>query len=690
MARMMRLLLLLLVWTAVAVPAASQPLGSGAPHITPRIVAETDRPAPGETVAIAFEMQPEPGWHGYWENPGDAGLGMTLQWELPGGVTAGELEYPVPETLLIAGIMNHVYEESYAVLGSLTLPAGLRSGTRLPIIVTADWLACTNEICVPERARLTMDLTVGDGAISPGLRERFDAYRAALPRPLGAQASYTSEGGRLRLAIPFPQEASVADPWFFALTDGAIDYGAPQAFSRNDDMLVLDGKAGRGVEGEIAGLIKTGDHRGFLLTAVPGPVPEVGEPLDGATAKTSDAQWRPRTVAFALGSAILGGLLLNIMPCVFPILSLKALSVARTGGVGNAARRDALAYMAGAVLTCLVLGIMLLILRAGGEAVGWAFQLQRPEIILLLLVLVTAIALNLAGLFELTSISTGGSFADKSGTAGSFWTGALAAFVATPCTGPFMGAALGAALILPTAAALSVFAGLGFGLALPFMLIALVPALARRLPRPGPWMATFRHIMAVPMFLTALALAWLLGRQGGVSAMTLGLGVATVVALLLWWLGARQRAGVADAGGWAIGIGALALAILGAALTSPMGRESPPVAAEAGGTVAFDEGRLARLRGAGKPVFLYFTADWCVTCKANEAAAINRAEVRRAFDEVGVTIMIGDWTNADAKISRFLAAHGRSGVPLYLWYAPGEEPQILPQILTSGTLIDLL
>lgn len=690
MACMMRLFLLLFAWISVAVPAASQPLGSGAPHITSRLVAETDRPAPGDTVAIAFEMQPEPGWHGYWENPGDAGLGMSLRWELPGGVTAGELEYPVPETLLIAGIMNHVYEEDYAVLGSLTLPDDLRPGTRLPIAVTADWLACTDEICVPERERLTMDLIVGDGAISPGLRERFDAYRAALPRPLGTRASYAKEGGRLRLAIPFPQEASIADPWFFALTDGAIDYGAPQRFSRNGDMLILDGKAGRGVEGDIAGLIKTGEHRGFLLTAVPGPVPKAGEPLDGGKAATDDAQWRPGTVALALGSAILGGLLLNIMPCVFPILSLKALSLARTVGGGNAARRDALAYMAGAVLTCLALGSMLLILRAGGEAVGWAFQLQRPEIILLLLVLVTAIALNLAGLFELTSISTGGSFAEKGGAAGSFWTGALAAFVATPCTGPFMGAALGAALVLPAAAALSVFAGLGFGLALPFMVIALVPGLARRLPRPGSWMATFRHIMAVPMFLTALALAWLLGRQGGVSAMTLGLGVVTGVALLLWWLGARQRAGVADAGGWAIGIGALALAALGAALASPMRNDSAPAMAEADGAVAFDEARLARLREDGKPVFLYFTADWCVTCKANEAAAINRAEVRRAFDAADVTIMVGDWTNADAKISRFLAAHGRSGVPLYLWYAPGEQARILPQILTSGTLTDLL
>ncbi|MGD9810328.1 MAG: protein-disulfide reductase DsbD family protein [Sphingobium sp.] len=679
---------MLLVWVAAALPVSAQTSAEAAPHITPRLVAESDVPAAGSRVAIAFEMETEPGWHGYWENPGDAGLGIKLHWDLPDGVTAAKIDYPVPETLLVAGIMNHVYEESYAVLGALSLSPQLRPGTRLPIGVKMEWLACTDEICVPESARLTLDLKVGDGAIPAARRTLFDGYRARLPRPLNAEARYARDDENFRLAIPFPRGADVSDPWFFALTDGAVDYAAPQKFSRSGDLLILNGKAGHGQIGKIEGLIKTGPHRGFLLTAPSGTVPPDGEPVGAGFAQDKPLRSGLATVALALGGAILGGLLLNIMPCVFPILSLKALSLAKSGGGGAAARRDALAYMVGAVVTCLALGGVLLGLRAGGEAVGWAFQLQRPEIILLLLLLVTAIAFNLAGLFDIGAFTAGDSLAERGGVTGSFWTGALAAFVATPCTGPFMGAALGAALVLPVAAALAIFAGLGLGLALPFLLIAFVPALARWLPKPGRWMATFRHIMAVPMFLTALALVWLLGRQGGVQAMTLGLTLALAVGLLLWWLGAHQRAGKAGPTGWMLGSAALALAIGGMAWTA---KNPPQPRGEMQGdnSIPFSVARLAELRGAGKPVFLYFTADWCITCKANEAAAIDRDEVRRAFDEAGVQVMVGDWTNADAEISRFLAEHGRSGVPLYLWYTPGNEAQVLPQILTPSQLTDL-
>ncbi|MEZ5654562.1 MAG: protein-disulfide reductase DsbD family protein [Sphingobium sp.] len=682
-----RLFLLCALWIAGALPAAAQSSDAGKTHIAATLIAESDTPASGQTVAIAFVMRPETGWHGYWENPGDAGLGMTLSWDLPDGVEAGALDYPVPETLLISGIMNHVYEEDYAVLGALTLPAGLTKGARLPITVKADWLACTDQLCVPETARLTLDLTVGDGTISPDRRVQFDGYRARLPRPLNAQVRYTSDGDRFRLAIPFPSGAQVDSPWFFAQSDGIIDYAAPQQFSSTGDMLILEGKARGAPDSTVAGVIRTGQHIGFSFIAEPGQVPAAGEPLE-RTGGTDASGSGLRIIMLALGGAIIGGLLLNIMPCVFPILSLKALSLAKAGHGGGAAQRDALAYMAGAILTCIALGVALLALRAGGEAVGWAFQLQRPEIILILFVLVVGISLNLAGLFELGSVTAGGSLAERGGVSGSFWTGALAAFVATPCTGPFMGAALGAALVLPVAAALAVFAGLGFGLALPFVLIAFVPALAQRLPKPGPWMATFRHIMAVPMFLTALALAWLLGRQAGTEAMSLGLLAALVVGLGLWWIGARQRHGRGRAGSLAI-VGVALLVVAAVALVTGPQRTTSVEPGEDGSTIAFDEGRLAALRAADTPVFLYFTADWCITCKANEAAAINRDEVRQAFDKAGVQVMVGDWTNADAAISRFLAAHGRSGVPLYLWYAPGKDVQTLPQILTPALLVGL-
>jgi thiol:disulfide interchange protein len=330
---------------------------------------------------------------------------------------------------------------------------------------------------------------------------------------------------------------------------------------------------------------------------------------------------------------------------------------------------------------CLALGAALLALRAGGSAVGWAFQLQEPRVILLLLLLVTAIALNLAGLFELPSVAGGGKLAGRGGTAGAFWTGALAAFVATPCTGPFMGAALGAALVLPEAAALAIFAGLGLGLALPFLLLGFVPALRRRLPKPGPWMRRLRHILAVPMFLTALALAWILERQVGGAGLLVGLAAALAVAVALWWGGRRHA--------W-LPFAPAALAVAAALAFIPTAVE--PAEAHPGGTLAaepFSEARLAALRAANRPVFLYFTADWCVTCKVNEKAVLERAEVAAAFKARGVQVLVGDWTRGDAEIGRFLEKHGRSGVPLYLWYAPGKEADVLPQILTVSRVTGL-
>jgi len=371
---------------------------------------------------------------------------------------------------------------------------------------------------------------------------------------------------------------------------------------------------------------------------------------------------------------------------VFPILSLKALSLARAGGDEAAAKREGLAYTAGAVLICLALGAALLGLRAGGAAAGWAFQLQDPRVILVLLLLITAVALNLAGLFELPTLSVGGRLAQRGGTAGAFWTGALAAFVATPCTGPFMGAALGAALVLPTAVALAIFAGLGLGLALPFLLLGFVPALRRRLPKPGAWMERFRRVMSVPMFLTALALAWILGRQAGVNGMALGLSAALLLGLALWWIGRRQG----RPGAW-VPLAPAALAA-GAALVLVPTVATQPAMAAAGvlKSEPFSEARLAALQQAGRPVFVYFTADWCVTCKVNEKGALERAQVADAFEKSQVAVLVGDWTRGDAAIGRFLEKHGRSGVPLYLYYAPGKPVEVLPQVLTPSRLVSMV
>ena len=341
----------------------------------------------------------------------------------------------------------------------------------------------------------------------------------------------------------------------------------------------------------------------------------------------------------------------------------------------------------GAVLICLGLGAALLGLRAGGVAAGWAFQLQDPRVILLLLLLITAVALNLAGLFELPAVTAGGRLAERRGLSGAFWTGALAAFVATPCTGPFMGAALGAALVLPTPVALAVFAGLGLGLALPFLLLGFVPALRRRLPKPGAWMERFRRLMSVPMFLTALALAWILGRQAGVDGMALGLAAAMVLGLALWWVGRRQG----HRGAW-VPLAPAALAAVAAMVLVPTAATGPAMATSQ--TVLksepFTEARLAALQQEGRPVFAYFTADWCVTCKVNEKGALEREQVAEAFADKQVAVLVGDWTRGDAAIGRFLEKHGRSGVPLYLYYEPGKPVEILPQVLTPSRLVSMV
>ncbi|QPQ54139.1 thioredoxin family protein [Allosphingosinicella flava] len=656
---------------------------AGGNNIQVSLLPGAARAPQGGTLPIAFVMRPKPGWHGYWQNPGDAGTEAKVEWVLPDGVSAGPLRYPVPGRLVVSGIMNYVFEKDYALLADVKIAGNIAPGTRLPLKAKLDYLACTDKICVPESAEVSAQVVVGPAGGTTVLDARFDAFEAAMPKPLRANGQFVVENGRVRIGVPLPAAAQVVDPYFFPLDPGSLDHGAVQTTSRNDDLLIVETKAGPGAAklGKIGGLLKTGAGQGLLLTATPGPVPPVGEPI-GLTGKGGASGIG--TILAALGGAILGGLILNIMPCVFPILSLKALSLARSGEDEARARHEALAYAAGAVLVCLALGGLILALRASGVAAGWAFQLQDPRVILVLLLLVTAIALNLAGLFDLPSIVAGDRLTRKTGNAGAFWTGALAAFVSTPCTGPFMGAAIGAALVLPAAAALAVFGGLGFGLALPFLLLGFVPALRRRLPKPGPWMAGFRRFLSLPMFATAFGLIWILGQQTGTDGMTTGIGVALVLGLSLWWSANRRRRGYA-----LVALLPAAIAATAAILYLPI---APPAQAQARRLLnaePFDEARLAALRTEGRPVFLYFTADWCITCKANEKTALNRDEVANAFAAKNVVVMVGDWTRGDPKIGRFLERHGRSGVPLYLYYAPGKPPEILPQILTVGRLTGL-
>lgn len=646
----------------------------GRTNIKASLIAESQRPAAGSAVMLAIAMKPAPGWHGYWKNPGDAGFPAELKWTLPKGVTVGQPRFPVPEKLIVEGLMNHVFNGDHALLMPLILPAGLAPGTQLPLRLTGDWLACTDKVCVPERAQLALNLVVGDGTVTAADRAQFDVWRTELPKPLGTPARFAVEGDTVRIAVPLPATISADAPWFFAATDDVVSYLGPQKVTRTGDLLIIETKkagAGFASPGTLEGVLAVNDGQGFEVSAEAGAI--AGNSTDVAA------------VLLALGGAILGGILLNIMPCVFPVISLKALSLARGSGHEQEARREALAYAAGVILTCLALGGLLLILRAGGASVGWAFQLQNPVVILALLLLTTAIALNLAGLFHLRGFGGGEQLAGKGGTTGAFWTGALAAFVATPCSGPFMAGALGAALVLPAAAALAIFAGLGFGLALPFLLLGFAPGFRRMMPRPGAWMATFQRWLSVPMFLTAAALVWLLWRQTGQGGLILALVAAGALTALLWFVAKRQPLGVGF-GMLLIGIGILTLG-WSPLIPDVVERRTAPSLAEA---EPFSEARLAQLRMSGRPVFAYFTADWCVTCKVNEKAAIERDEVVAAFKAKNVAVLVGDWTNGDPALGRFLEANGRSGVPLYLYYPPkAPQPKVLPQVLTPGMLTAL-
>ncbi|KLE34991.1 thiol:disulfide interchange protein [Aurantiacibacter luteus] len=656
------LLAALLLWAHLlfVMPADAQaPLQAN--RIAADLVAE-HAPVPGETLTVALRFRPQEGWHGYWSNPGEAGLGMTLDWRLPPGWRAGEPQYPVPELLWLFDIANHAYERDYAVLVPLEVPEGAMPGA--PVTLDAQWLACSDQLCVPERATLTLRYPQA----SPAFAAQFDADRAAIPPPLESRARFAFSPDRLRLAIPLPAAMTIGDPHVFIAQQNLVDYGAVQTYSREGDLLVAEIPRG-GLREEaslVGGILAFGNGEGVRFEAVAGDVPTGGRPLRG---EGSDAPlW------LLLGGALLGGLLLNLMPCVFPILSLKALTLARVGESEAKARAEGVAYTAGVVLACTALGAIMLLLRGAGEQVGWAFQLQQPLVVAALLVLAVLVTANLAGLFELPMLPI-----RSGGRMSAFATGLLAAVVATPCTGPFMAAAMGAALLLPAPEAMLLFAALGLGLALPFLLLGFVPPLRRLLPRPGAWMERFRRIMAVPMGLTALALVWLAWRLGGLhfAFAALALGVLLVTLFVAWRWDNLPVAAIA---------GAVALYFVA---SLPFRAEEQAAAAEASllDPVPFSETALAEARASGRPVFLWFTADWCVTCKVNERVAIEREDTRAAFAAAGVTAVRGDWTRADPAITRFLEAQGAAGVPLYLWYpAGGGTPEQLPQILTPAML----
>jgi len=690
------LLALTLLHTAArAAPAAEQ-------HAEGQLIAETTALLRGGDTTVALMLTPEPGWHTYWINPGDSGLATKLEWTLPEGVSAGAIQWPAPHPAPLGELTNYGYDAETLHLVNISVPASWPLDQALTLKAKAKWLVC-KDVCIPDGAELTLTLPVADSVqLDPAHSERFERDRALLPQalPTGATARFAVADGAFSLALDGAALPAARKIEFFPLAGDLVNHAAPQRLAQQDGNWRLTQKLSdywvqtpAQVEGLWVLTLADGSRQSYALTALPGAVAAVTDSDAAAAVEPAVATGAAPTLGLgvALLLALLGGLILNLMPCVFPVLSLKAMALLKAQEASAQSQRaQALAYTAGAVLSCVGAAAVLLALRAGGEALGWGFQLQSPVFIGALAYLMLALGLSMSGVAEFGGalMNTGSSLAQKQGLSGSFFTGVLAVVVASPCTAPFMGSALGFAVTQPVAIALAIFAALGLGLALPFLVLGFVPSLARRLPRPGAWMLTFKQVMAFPLYLTAAWLLWVLTRQAGADALGLVLVGCVAVAFALWLFGRSPRGGFATALAVAAVLAALAV------LASPFVRGGSAAPAAVGSTALDSEPwsseRVAALRAEGKTIFVDFTADWCITCKVNERGALASDAVRSAFAEQGVVTLVADWTRADPAITAALAAFGRNGVPLYLVYPKGGEPRVLPQVLTPGIVVDAL
>ena len=645
-------------------------------HVTARLVAERARIAPGETLDLALVLDIRPGWHTYWQNPGDSGEPPRLAWELPAGVTAGPIRWPYPSLIRVGPLANYGYSGRATHLVALAVPPDWPPGRPLPLHLRADWLVC-EEHCIPEGGDLDLSIEVvlpADAARNPGFGSpEITEARAALPQAPIAGASLSRSGGGMRLQVSAAALPERPDSvWFFPDQWGLVDHAAPQPWRLDAGELLLELTPGVSSQANGSGLlvVSSGDTtRGYPVT------PEL---VPAGVAAAGGAAVEDLGLPMALVLALAGGLILNLMPCVFPILAMKALGLAGQGGAGRRHRvTHALTYAAGVLTFFALIGVLLLGLRAGGQAVGWGFQLQYPPFVALMAYLFLALGLSLAGAVtlgaRLMGLAAGGPAA---GAGGAFATGALAALVAAPCTAPFMGAALGYAATLAWAEAMSVILTLGLGLALPFVVLSLSPVLARRLPRPGPWMDGLKQFLAFPMFATAAWLVWVLSVQAGPSGVATVLAGLVLLALGLWaWEQTRSRSGRWRALGLGVAWAGLGLALyLGLTLEATPAQSGPASGGRAAVLAAepFSADRLVQALGEGRPVLVNMTAAWCITCLVNERVALERPAVAEAMARRGALYLKGDWTRRDPAITAYLAGFGRNGVPLYVWYpSPG-------------------
>jgi thiol:disulfide interchange protein/DsbC/DsbD-like thiol-disulfide interchange protein len=699
------------VFVAAALMLTLAPAAYAAPvkaeHMTAELVAQGEAVPGGETY-VAFDQKMEPGWHTYWRNSGDAGMPTTLTWTLPPGWKAGDIVWPAPSQLPVGPLMNYGFENEVLLPVAITAPANAKAGEVVTLKAKMDFLICSN-ICVPGTANLTLDLKIAAAAApaaDPVWAGKITDVLAAAPKPgdLKAAATRDASGIKLSLTGDAIKGGDFPDAYFYPYDGGVMDYAKPQPIERGPDGLTLTLAPAPGVPpatGPVKGVLVAGPGKAYEIEATDGP------PLAGASglglpkaakAKAGAGSATPAgglTLVSAILFAFVGGLILNLMPCVFPVLSMKAAALARHAHDPSTARKEGLAFLAGVLATFLILAGALIAAKAGGAAVGWGFQLQSPPVVAALCLLMLLVALNLSGLFEigLSAQGAGTSLASQSGLVGAFFTGALAVVVAAPCTAPFMATALGYAVAQPPALSLLIFASLGLGFAAPFVLIAFAPALLARLPKPGAWMEVFKTVLSFPMYGAAAWLAWVFVVQAGDTALPFLFGAGIVIALGAWLFGLGQKS-FETPKKIALQL-ALPVALVASAIALAPVAKSAPAAPAPGGAVqavgaalpavAWTPEKLADLRAQKKVVLVDFTAAWCVTCQVNERTSLASKGVADAFAKAGAVYMKADWTNRDAVIAKELSDHGRAGVPLYLMYpANGGAPKELPQLLTEG------
>ncbi len=698
-------LILLAFGSAPAFAAESTPVTSA--HDTATLVTDRDSVTAGGDLHVGLRLQLKPGWHTYWLNAGDAGEPPTLKTTASGAMTgqSESISFPTPVRISEGGLM------SYAYTGDVLLPQTLKlegKAGEVTLKAHAEWLVCA-ATCVPESGDFSLTLPSGNAAPNSAAEgPLFVKAAQASPMPSPFAATTTSDA-TLTLSGQGLSGESVSRAWFMPSVTGVIDQVAPQKLEVSqgkvslglhwidaaykpttlDGIVVLQDQAGQQTALWVStspGTEAAGQRAGAGVT-----LPVAGE-ASSAAAPSHTALWQLVIFAF------LGGLILNLMPCVFPVLAMKAFSLARLGGSHRHEQiSSALAYMTGVMGSFAALGVAMIVLRSVGSAAGWGFQFQSPVFVLGVAWLLVMMALNLLGVFEVTAGRLGQDVTPRHGIWGDMLTGLLAVVVATPCTAPFMGAAIAAALGGPAWAGLMLFLAMGFGLASPYVAIATIPFLARHMPKPGAWMAILKQVLAFPLLGTAVWLFWVACVQRGAMILPVGLGGAVALGLAAWLFGLTQRqAMIRGATPWVVigrAVAVIVVLLAGASLVRVADSEaaSPSfVAHSENGVVAYSPDRLASLRDAGKPVFIDMTAAWCITCMVNERVALQAAPVQKAFAARGVTYMKGDWTNRDETISAYLRAHERDGVPLYVYYAPHKEGVILPQILTVSEVLDVL